>query len=184
MKNQTKLIVPIAALFVLVAMSFNTNKPAPPSRIGFVSATSLVSQIPEYTAKRGKMDTLMYEFNLEIQSKIQEFQRKEQAFIADSATMNAVIKQAKFQELQSLSQSIQAFKQTSEEEVYKMDSTLLQPILRQLQEAIDAVASEQGYTQIINTDMRSQTGTPLVLFTKEDSGLFQNVLEKFQQGKQ
>ena len=179
MKNMNKYLIFLIALLAVGIMSFKNQKTAAPSRLGFVSVFNLVSQIPEYTAKKGSLDTLIYEFNVELQTKMQEYQAKEMAYVKDSISMNAVIKESKLQELQALGQAIQAFKQTSEEAVVKQDSAMLQPILKQLNTAMEAVAKEQGYTQIINSDVRSQSGTALVLYSQEDEALTADILAKY-----
>jgi len=173
----------LIALGALTVMSFRNEKAPPPSRIGFVSVLNLVSQIPEYGEKSGRLDTVIYEFNVAMQGKVQEYQDKERAFVADSASMNEVIRQDKIQELQMLGQAMQAFKETSDKEVARMDSEWVQPILDRLQESMQEVALEHGYTQLINSDVRSESGPPLVLYSGEDEELSAAILSKFNQLK-
>ncbi len=177
-----KFLLPTAVVLCVLSLlvsAFKTTETPPTSRIGYLSINELVSEIPEYQMQRGKLDTIIYEFNVALQSKVAEFQEKQQAYVQDSASMNEVIKTDRFTELQSLSQSIQAFKQVSEEEVAKRDSSLVQPILTEVQSAIDQVAGEYGYTHILNTDVRAQNGPPMVLFAQEETNLKNLVLEEY-----
>lgn len=172
----------ICALAVLVS-AFKTTETPPASRVGYLSINALVAEIPDYQQQRGRLDTMIYEFNLALQYKLNEFQEKQQAYVKDSATMMDVIKQDKITELQSLSQSIQAFKQVSEQEVARVDSSLVQPILNEVQLAIDQVAGEYGYTHILNSDVRAENGPPMVLFANDESNLNTMVLEAYQKTK-
>ncbi len=179
MSSKTIVTITLAIAVVAVVSSFNLSREAAPSRVGYLSINQLVSQLPEYRQQRGRLDTVIYEFNVALQSKMTEFQQKQQAYIRDSAAMNTVIKEDKLNELQNLSQSIQAFKQLSEEEVMKQDSALLQPVLNSLQEAIDQVAQEHGYTHVLNTDVSAQNGPPMVLYAEEESDITELVLAAY-----
>lgn len=168
----------VVLLAVIVMVGFKTSAP-PATRLGFLSINQLVVEIPEYQASRGRLDTMIYELNQAMEGKVAEWEEKQQTFVRDSASMNALIREDKRKELQSLTQSIQAFKQVSEDEVAKQDSALVQPILDEIQLAIDQVAEKKGYTHILNTDVRAVNGPAMVLYANDQSYVGQLVLEEY-----
>lgn len=180
MKKLLQPSILIILVLLVITSSFKLEK-VTTSKIGYLSINGAVSRIPIYQQQRSKLDTTIYELNLALQEKIQDFQQKQQSFVKDSASLNELIRQDKLTELQNLSQAIQAFKQGSEEEVARQDSILVQPILDELQLAIKEVAKQHGYTHILNTDVRAVNGPPMVLYAHEETNVTDLVIETFEQ---
>lgn len=179
-----KILFPTALVFCTLALlfsAFKTTDTPPTSRVGYVSVSQLVAELPEYTMNRGKLDTLIYQYNVAFRGKMAEFKQKEQSFVADSANMLDAIKTDKITELRNLVQSIEAFRQVSQVQVDKADSELVQPIFTDLQKAINETAAKHGYTHIINTDLRAGNGSPIVLFAVEDNDVSNMILEEYRQ---
>lgn len=177
-----KILLPTAIIICAVALlmsAFKTTDAPPTSRVGYVSMSQLVAEIPEFVMNRGKLDTMIYQYNAALQVKLAEYQTKEKAYMKDSATMLPAIKTDKFTELQTLAQSIEAFRQVSQQQVDKTDGELVQPIFNALQKAIDQTATKHGYTHIINTDLRAGNGSPIVLFAVEESNVSDLILEQY-----
>ena len=169
------LLIVVGVLFA----SFRNNNGPKPSRIGYLSINSLVLQIEDYRNNRGQLDTTIYEFNVALQDKVKEFQLKQQTFVKDSATMNAIVKADKISEIQNLSQSMQAFRQVAEAEVSRQDSIMVQPILDRVQGAINEVAEIHGYSHIVNSDLSAQNGPRLFLYADDESDVSELVLEEY-----
>jgi outer membrane protein len=183
MKKHTFLTTVAILGLVAIVTSAYMGKETAPSKVGYLSVNQLVYQIPAYRQNRLKLDTTIYEFSAALKGKVAEFQQKQQAFVKDSASMNKIIKKDKYNELQNLSQSIQNFKQQSEREVAKQDSVLVQPVLNSVQQAIKQVAKENGLTYVLNTDVRAENGTPMVLYAGEESDVTKLVLEAYKKKK-
>lgn len=178
-----KLLLP--GTLILVALSlfisaFKTTDTPPTSRVGYVSISQLITELPEFTANRSKLDTMLFLFNITLKDKITEYQQKEKQFVQDSATMLDAIKTDKITELRNLSQSIQAFRQASQEQVDKAESAMIQPIFNDIQLAIDKAADKYGFTHIINTDLRADNGSPMVLYAVEESNVSELISEEYQ----
>jgi outer membrane protein len=183
MKKYTLLYNAAILSLVVIVTSAYVAKEAAPSKVGYLSINQLVYQIPEYRQNRLKLDTAIYEFDTVLKGKVTEFQQKQQAFVKDSATMKAIIKKDKYNELQSMSQSIQAFKQLSDREVAKQDSAFVQPVLNSVQNAIKLVAKEYGLTHVLNTDVRAENGSPMVLYAGEENDITKLVLAAYKKKK-
>jgi outer membrane protein len=69
--------------------------------------------------------------------------------------MTDVVKEAKVKEIQDLELRIQQFQQTSQEGVQQKRNEVLAPLLEKAQNAINAVAEENGYTYIFDISLGS-----------------------------
>jgi outer membrane protein len=85
-----------------------------------------------------------------------------------------VVKADKEKELTGLQQSIQEFQRSAEQSLQQKQQTLLKPALDKLQKNIDAVATENGYTYVLNSDGAS----PVLLHGPKDGDISDLVLKK------
>ena len=98
---------------------------------------------------------------------VTSYQTKEAAFQAGQATMTETEKQMLYTELQTLGQQIQQFEQTAPTLIQNQQQELLGKILEKVQNAAQAVGSENGFIYIFDTSVLLYNGggedvTPLV----------------------
>ena len=90
----------------------------------------------------------------ELQSQLQtmatEYQNKMQDYEANQATMSNLVKQSKEKEIMDLQNRIQQFQANAENEFESKRAELLKPILDKIQNAINTVGKEKGYTYILD----------------------------------
>ena len=89
--------------------------------------------------------------------------------------MTDVVKADKEKELQAMQQSIQEFQRSAEQSLQQKQQTLLKPALDKLQKNIDAVADENGFTYVFNSD---GGGSPLLLHAPKEGDISDLVLKK------
>ncbi|MEM6813797.1 MAG: OmpH family outer membrane protein [Bacteroidota bacterium] len=178
--SNNRLVSWVAIAFaVFTLLGFNNLSAPRPSRIGYVSISSLLVRLPEFQANKSAFDSLRAELEEAFNKKVKDYQLKQKEFIRDSASLNQVIKADKKNELISLSKSIQDFEQSATQEIALMDSVKMRPIFSKVEEAIKHVADKGGYTHVINSDIRSEGGSTLLLFAKEDGDVSDLVLEEY-----
>ena len=97
------------------------------------------------------MDTINNQYETQLASMNEEFQRKYQDYMAQEATMAEAIKQIRQQELQEMQQRIQLFYQTAEQDIQKKQQELLAPVHEKMTKAIKAVGDREGYTYIFDS---------------------------------
>ena len=171
-----KLHLTFAAVALAAASFFAPSAQAQaPLKIGFTSVEYVLSQMPE--SKQIESDLKAYGTQLEAQlkSKTTEYQTKVDAYQKGQSTMTAVVKADTEKELTRLGQSIQEFQQTAQQSMQQKQQTLLRPVLDKIQKNIDAVANENGYTYILNSDSGSN---PILLHGPKDGDVSDVILKK------
>jgi outer membrane protein len=164
-----------AALLTAGTLAATSAQAQAPLKIGYTDVQYVLAQMPE--SKQIESDLKAYNTQLEAQlkSKYAEYQAKGEAYQKGEATMTDVVKADKQKELQSLQQSIQEFQRSAEQSLQQKQQTLLKPALDKLQKNIDAVADENGFTYVFNSDTG---GSPLLLHAPESGNISDLVLKK------
>jgi outer membrane protein len=171
-----KLHLTFAAVALAAASFFAPSAQAQaPLKIGFTSVEYVLSQMPE--SKQIESDLKAYGTQLEAQlkSKTTDYQTKVEAYQKGQGTMTAVVKADTEKELTRLGQSIQEFQQTAQQSMQQKQQTLLRPVLDKIQKNIDAVANDNGYTYILNSDSGSN---PILLHGPKDGDVSDIILKK------
>ncbi len=120
-------------------------------KFGHVNTQELFAMMPEVNKVRLTMDTINNQYETQLASMNEEFQRKYQDYMAQEATMADAIKQIRQQELQEMQQRIQLFYQTAEQDIQKKQQELLAPVHEKMTKAIKAVGDREGYTYIFDS---------------------------------
>jgi outer membrane protein len=163
-----------AAVLTAASLATTSAQAQAPLKIGYTSVEYVLSQMPE--SKQIESDLKAYNSQLEAQlkSKYAEYQAKGEAYQKGVTAMTDVVKADKEKELTALQQSIQEFQRNAEQSLQQKQQTLLKPALDKLQKNIDAVAEENGYTYVLNSDGAS----PVLLHGPKDGDISDLVLKK------
>jgi outer membrane protein len=135
----------IIAMLLIAPMALSAQK------FGHINTQELFAQMPEVAQVRLKMDTIQAQYENQLASMNEEFQKKVQDYQTQEATMADAIKQIRQQELQEMQQRIQLFYQTAEQDIQKKQQELLTPVHEKMQKAIKAVGEREGYTYIFDS---------------------------------
>ena len=137
-----KLILALALALPMIASA---------QKFGHVNTQELFAQMPEMATIKLKMDTVQSQYETQLASMQEEFQKKAQDYQAQEATMAAGVKQIRQQELQEMQQRIQLFYQTAEQDIQKTQQDLLAPVNERMSKDIQAVGQKEGYTYIFDS---------------------------------
>ncbi|WP_259404590.1 OmpH family outer membrane protein [Hymenobacter sp. HSC-4F20] len=171
--NKFRVALAVAALTFTTATA-TMAQTAAPLKIGYTSVQYVLSQMPESKQIESQLKDYSTQLKGQLDAKSTEFRTKVEAYQKGGATMTDVVKADKEKELQNLQQSIQEFQQNAEVSLQQKQQTLLKPALDKLQKNIDAVADENGYTYILNSDGDS----PLLLHGPKDGDVSDLILKK------
>lgn len=142
MKQFLTVLLISAGLFVF------TNK-ADAQKIGYVNADEIIMLMPEAATMQKEMETYQQSLYQNANDKQVAFNEALQKFIKDSATMTPSLKEVKRNDLQRQSIELNNQQQIISQELEAKRQELAMPIQKKLQEAIEAIAKEQGYTYIV-----------------------------------
>ena len=120
-------------------------------KFGHINTQELFAQMPEVAQVKLKMDTINAQYESQLTSMQEEFQKKLQDYQSQEATMADAVKQIRQQELQEMQQHIQLFYQTAEQDIQKKQQELLAPVHEKMSKAIKAVGEREGYTYIFDS---------------------------------
>ncbi len=136
---------------IIIAIMLVMPLMASAQKFGHVNTQELFAQMPEVNQVKLKMDTIQGQYENQLASMNEEFQKKAQDYQAQVATMPDAVKQIREQELQEMQQRIQLFYQTAEQDIQKKQQELLTPVHEKMTKAIKAVGEREGYTYIFDS---------------------------------
>ena len=135
----------IISLLLIAPMALSAQK------FGHINTQELFAQMPEVAKVKLQMDTIQAQYENQLASMNEEFQKKFQDYQAQEATMADAVKQIRQQELQEMQQRIQLFYQTAEQDIQKKQQELLMPVHERMAKAIKAVGEREAYTYIFDS---------------------------------
>lgn len=164
-----------AALLVVGSFFAPTAHAQAPLKIGYTSVEYVLSQMPERKQIESDLKTYSSQLEAQMKSKQTDFQTKLDAYQKGGTTMTAVVKADKEKELQGLQQGLQEFQSTAQQSLQQKQQSLLSPALDKIQKTIDQVATENGYTYVLNSDAGS---SPILLHGPKDGDISDVILKK------
>jgi outer membrane protein len=171
--NKFRVALAVAVLTFTTATA-SMAQTAAPLKIGYTSVEYVLSQMPESKQIESQLKDYSTQLKNQLDAKAAEFRTKGEAYQKGAATMTDVVRTDKERELQNMQQSIQEFQQNAENSLQQKQQALLKPALDKLQKNIDAVADENGFTYILNSDGAS----PVLLHGPKDGDVSDLVLKK------
>jgi outer membrane protein len=145
-------------------------------KIGHADWEYIFSHLPE--SKQIEKDLKTYEAQLQNQLKLksQELEAKYKSYQSLPADTPEAIRKDKESELAYLQDNIENFKRNAQASIEKRQHDLIGPVFTKVGQAIQAVATEHGYSYIINPQMLS--GGDVLLFSDQKYNISNLVLKK------
>jgi len=139
-------------MFVVAAVMAATLMPTKASaqKFGHINSQEIVALMPERDDAIKKLQAFGKELNETITSMQNDYQTKVKEYNEKVSTWNESIKKTKEDELNSLVQRIQQFQQQAEQDFSARQETLMTPVMKKAQEAIDKVAKAQNLTYVLD----------------------------------
>ena len=156
--------------FLFVAMfAMNGFVSAQTVKIAHVNTNELLEQMPERAKAEKELEKYYGELQEQLKTMYTEYQNKLQDYQANAETMSNLVKQSKEKELVDLESRITAFQANAESDFDAKRAELLKPLLEKIQNAINTVGKEKGYTYILDlaTGAAVYVGTDAVDVTKD-----------------
>ena len=157
-------------VFFLAAALFAVNGFANAQvKIAHVNTNEVMNAMPEKTKAEKSLENYYNELQEQLKVMYNEYSTKLQDYQANAETMSNLVKQSKEKELVDLESRITAFQANAENEFEAKRAELLAPLLEKIQNAINAVGKEKGFTYILDvaTGTTVYIGTDAVDVTKD-----------------
>jgi outer membrane protein len=139
-------------LIIMLALGLAINLNAQNVKIGYTNADYVLSLMPESKEVQSQIQAYEKQFSNTIQQKVQTFQQKVAEYQQNAPTMTDQVRTDKEMELQAEQQSLQKFQQDAEQSIMRKQQELYEPLYEKIQNAIDKVAEENGFTHIVRAE--------------------------------
>jgi len=140
----------ITTLFLALATLATVDLNA--QNFGYINSQELIQSIPEVKEANSNIETFRNQLQKKGQDMIQGLQAKyaDLQQKRDRGEMSPKQLEEAAEKLKQEELEIMKFDQASQQDILKKSEDLLQPLRTKIQDAIDAVASEQGYAYIFD----------------------------------
>lgn len=154
----------IKKLLLAVCIALPMCVSAQALKFGTVNSQQLFELMPEKAVAEKTLVDASKKYEDEYKKLQDEFNKKYTEFQALDASTPQSIKDRRMQELQENNTKIQNFQQMAANDLQKQQETLLAPITQKLQQAIQAVGKENGFTFIYDLSIPSvvYSGAPSI----------------------
>ena len=137
-------------LFLGVALFVMSGMAQAQVKIAHVNTAEVLDAMPDKAKAEKDLEKYYGELQNQLQTMAQEYENKMQDYQANQATMSNLVRQSKEKEIIDIQNRIQQFQANAEGDFETKRAELLKPILDKIQNAINAVGKEKGYTYILD----------------------------------
>ncbi len=150
----------IASFLLLMGTSLNAQK------FGYVNSTQLLLEMPDVKSADSQLESYQKQLIAKGENMVKSFEQKYQAYVteANAGGLSKIQMQKREGELATEQQNIQKYELEVQQKILSKREELYKPILDKVQNAIDAVGKEGGYTMIFD----ASTGALLHANNSED----------------
>ena len=135
------ILITAAAVITLSASAQNL-------KFAHVNFNELVMLMPEADSARAQMEVSQKEAQETYRTMVEEYQAKAQKYQQNSSTWTAAIRESKEKELADISNRIQEFDQSIQQELQQQQNELMAPIQQKAIEVVNNLAMAGGYVYV------------------------------------
>jgi len=122
-------------------------------KFGYVNTQELLSQLPEVKEANANIEDLKKQLQKKGQSMVTALQAKYQDLDKRQNELSPKQLESEANLIRQEEQKIAEFEQSSQQKIIQKSEELLAPIQQKVQNAIDAVAKEKGYTYLFDASL-------------------------------
>jgi len=147
--NQMKNFFQLAVVALLLLAATTT---ASAQKFGYVNSQAILAEMPEMKAAESGLEALQTQLQKKGRAMVETFQQDVQKLQAEAQAGNLTPKaqQEESAKLETRQAKIGEFEQSMVEDLQKKRTELLEPIYKKVNDAIKAVAEEQGFQFIFD----------------------------------
>jgi outer membrane protein len=131
------------------------------AKFGHVNTQEIIQAMPEYTTARTEIETLTKQYEADLKSMQEEFQKKYEDYQKNGATLPDNIKQRREQELQDMDNKIRQSYQDNQQALAQAQQEKMQAITTKVLDAIKQIGQAGNYVYI----MEMGAGIPYISTT-------------------
>lgn len=122
-------------------------------KFGYINSSAVLAELPEVQQMRSNLESLQTQLQKKGQQMLTDYQKEQQDAVTkqQSGTMSPNEEKTALENLQKKEQEILKFEQEMQQKLATKEQELLSPILERVNNAIQAVAKEQGFQFVFDT---------------------------------
>tara|TARA_B110000977_G_scaffold39487_1_gene53008 strand:+ start:1347 stop:1856 length:510 start_codon:yes stop_codon:yes gene_type:complete len=144
MKNLKSLLLATLMIALPITATFAQSK------IAHIDTQKLISEMPEVIAAQKQIQALEKTYANDIENSIKEYTAKAQAYEAEARNQTDIVNQARQNEMQSMQQNIQTYRETATQDLQKKQTEMMRPLYDKAIAAIKKVAAAQGFEYVLD----------------------------------
>ena len=149
------------AVLVLTAFAAPVAQAQTAPTIGYTDYELIIVQMPEYRTLQTTLQAQAQKDQQELAAKEQAIQQKFAEYQDQSGVLSPEARQTREQEIVQMQTDLQTDQQRRLQGLDRQQNELLQPLLEQLQVAIDEVATARGLQLVLSSRVSTE---PVILF--------------------
>lgn len=143
----------LLSLAVIMAVSVCSLQAQSQGKYGHVNSSEILQAMPGIDSLQIKLAAFKTELEELYSGMVEEFQLKKDKFDREAGTMSSSVRQIREKELVDLQTRIQEFQYGVQEDLEEKQYELAKPFQDKIQEAINQVAKENGFSYIFDTQI-------------------------------
>jgi outer membrane protein len=135
----------------LLIIGLSVNAQSKSQKFGHINSQELLAAMPESDSAQKQVEKLAKEHQSVIEEMTVEYNKKVEDLTKVYETLSDLAKASKEAELQDMQTRIQTFQQKAQDDLQQKRAELFKPIQDKALGAVNAVASENGFTYILDS---------------------------------
>ncbi|PHS52081.1 MAG: hypothetical protein COB01_08605 [Lutibacter sp.] len=157
-------------LIAVITLGFNSVQAQ--TKVGHISTDLLISLMPETKALNTELEKLSKTYENELKAEQAKLEAKIKKFTAEAASQTDEANQQRAAEVDKDKQNLYQASQIAQQDIAKKRDEKLKPILEKAKKAIDEIATEQGFTYVLEAStLIVANGTDLLPAVKTRLGI-------------
>ena len=157
-------------LVAIITLGFNSLQAQ--TKVAHISTDLLISLMPETKALNTELEKLSKTYETELKAEEAKLEAKLKKYEAEAKSQTDEVNQQRGIEVQQDQQNLYQASQVAREDITKKRNEKLEPILNKARKAIEDVASEQGFTYVLEAStLIVANGTDLLPAVKAKLGI-------------
>lgn len=168
----------IKAFLVAALLLISVGQLSAQLKIGYTNVNLIFAYMPDARSMETQLQTYQkkYAERLSNKEKVMNDLYSETLAMAEKNQLSEEDKNERSQRLQTMQTGLREEAAKYDKQLMVKQQEMMEPIITKLQDAIDAVAKENGYTYVLNT--MDASGTSIVLHGPENNDITKLVMTK------
>ncbi len=159
-------------LILIAVLTVGFNSVQAQIKVAHIDTQALIALMPETKAMQAELEKLAGTYQAEIKTMQEEIQAKAKRYTEEGPSQTDEINRKRQLELEQEQQNFLQAQRAADEELRTKQSEMIQPIFAKAKEAIEAVATTDGITYVLEAgSLIVANGTDLMTAVKAKLGL-------------